>query len=95
MMELLKRVRYPGSNLYNLRNNLVSIQILRPWRFKIKIEGHPDECIAGAHRLFGAWFKGPWHMTSIEALSPMQRKKQRDNQWLFTIEAQFKNHPRL
>lgn len=86
----LKRCSHPGSNLYHLKQNLVSIQTLTSKSFKMKIEGHPNECIQGAHALFMMWFNEPWHIVLIKAVSPWEREKPRDNQWLFTIQAKLK-----
>lgn len=59
--------------------------------FKVAIHnGHPDECIAAARRLFHAHFTGSWHITSIEAKSPYQRGLKQDRLWQFTIEARLK-----
>lgn len=79
----------PGQ-VQRLAKNMVSIKVLRTNRMKISIQGHPNDCIEGAHALFSVHFKAPWHFVSILTRSPMERGKTFDDQWLFTIDARTK-----
>ena len=62
--------------------------------YRIAVEGYPSEAITLAHRVATVILgtQGPWHFTSIELTTPMQRGlgDKQDAGWLTVCHAELK-----